>query len=124
MEYPDQYAEWLTDDAVGLGYAGMGIMPEHTKDGMRRYIVQGLDPGGFLTACLIGDLYLAVRTADTVNSRNLHAIVEWIMYYAPPGCYGSEAKVANWSKDVDQVRSSYVQWLKKREVWHLMLNTR
>jgi hypothetical protein len=123
-EYDDQYAKWLEDAEASLDYIGMGVMPVHTKDSMSRYLLHGMPPGGFLTSCLVGDLFAACQMADTANSRNLHAIAQWIMHYAPPECYGSVQKVEAWLADHNAVRSSYVSWLKKKEVWHLMLNTR
>jgi hypothetical protein len=43
------------------------IIPELTRTGILRYVEQGIQPGGFLTAVLSNDLYNATGKADRQN---------------------------------------------------------
>lgn len=61
-------------------------IPEHTKDGIRRYVEHHCQPGGFLTAVICGNLFEAVRRADLSNRRNIVLIALWFDRYFPGLC--------------------------------------
>jgi hypothetical protein len=64
--------------------------------GVVRYVEQGLQPGGFLTAVLEDSLKEAAMQADDVNQTKLF---EWacVMYNdVPMDARGSKEKVAKW----------------------------
>ena len=71
----------------------------HMADGMRRYIENGIMPGGFLTAILCNDLMGAARKGDVANCRCLSDWATWLYNYAPPTCFGSEERVAAWTSE-------------------------
>jgi hypothetical protein len=71
-------------------------LPESLRAGMRRYIEDGIGPGGFLTTCLENDLMGALRFANNTNLQHLEEIVEWIYWESPHDCWGSKEKVAAW----------------------------
>lgn len=102
-----------------LKYMGMEV-PAHTQQSLEHYLVRGLHPGGFLESCLAGDMYRAVRVADTGNRQMLWAIVTWIMDNAPEGSWGSYDTVNNWCADQGGCRSSYAQTLEKALVWKIL----
>ena len=52
-------------------------LPVGLRDGMRRYIEDGVEPGGFLTAVLANNLRDAVFYADDENLPRLADIVRW-----------------------------------------------
>ncbi len=71
-------------------------LPEHMQGAMRRYVENGIEPGGFLTAVLCNDLMRAIGRADSINKGRIHDYVTWLYNSAPPSCFGSEEKVTAW----------------------------
>lgn len=72
------------------------ILPEHMQGGMKRYIEDGIPPGGFLYAVLCNDLMGAVRKADDINQHRLIDYARFLYNEAPSNCYGSPQKVEAW----------------------------
>ena len=107
------FSEW---DDYTVTYTGQEI-PPHTQSALENYLIRGYQPGGFLTACLTGDLYRAVQSADTANRSNLWAIVRWIMNYAPEGSWGSAEAMRAWTADKGGRRSQYREQCEKRKTW-------
>lgn len=79
-----------------LGDANWSLIPEHCRDGLRRYIEEGAESGGFIAAVVENDLRRAVESADFVNRRALDGYVMFLNNYAPPACWGSPSKVGRW----------------------------
>lgn len=71
-------------------------VPEHLRDGLRSYILQGLPPGGFLSAVLEHDLFQSFARADDESRAGLFGLVSWIYNHAPGGCHGNREKVTEW----------------------------
>lgn len=72
------------------------MLPEHMQDGMRRYVEQGIPPGGFATAVLENKLAESFLKADTDNT---HYMREWAVFMweeMPTAAWGSTEKVAAW----------------------------
>jgi hypothetical protein len=65
-------------------------------DAIRRYIVDGLPPGHFLTAIIDNDLREAVMRADDENMPNIPAFVAYFYNEAPADCWGSSHKRQDW----------------------------
>jgi len=74
-------------------YSGL---PEGLRNGMKRYVEDGIRPGGFLTACLENNLTGAVNRADATNLPRLQDIVRWLYNEAPGSCWGSVDQVHAW----------------------------
>ena len=68
-------------------------IPDRMMGGLKRYIEDGTEPGGFLTAVLENDLERAVSNADEENMANLPAYVAYLYNEAPMGCWGSRKRV-------------------------------
>jgi len=85
-EYEDYYRE----------QAEHHELPDYMIDGLVRYIVHGIEPGGFLSSVLENDLAWAAARADAVNRRNLFRYASFLLYGAPNGCWGSKSKVQEW----------------------------
>jgi len=102
------------DSAVS--YTGQSV-PEHTQEALENYLIRGYQPGGFLTACLTGDLFRAVQSADTANRGMIYAIVLWIMHNAPEGSWGSYPAVENWCADKGGRRTQYREQCEKSKTW-------
>lgn len=102
-----------------LKYVGMEI-PEHAQQSLEDYLIKGWSPGGFLTSCLAGDMWRAVRVADTGNRRMLWAIVTWIMDNAPEGSWGNYEAVEDWCNDKNGRRTVYAVACEKARVWEIL----
>lgn len=77
--------------------ADWSLIPEHLRDGLRRYIEQGVMPGGFLTAVLSNDLVESVGRADAESLPRLRDIIQFIYWHAPSRCWGSPEVIDEWS---------------------------
>ena len=80
-----------------LNFEGYDL-PWHTRDALVRYVEQGVYPGGFLTAVLCNELFLAVAHADSENQRALADIVKFIYNRVPTGAWGSAQATRDWVK--------------------------
>lgn len=78
-------------------YRGFAI-PDYMIEGLDLWIRFGVLPGDFLVAVLCNDLMEACGRADETNLRNLPAYCAYLYNQAPPGCFGSSAKVEAWIK--------------------------
>ena len=71
-------------------------IPPHMQEALRRYIVQGIRPGQFLSAVLSNNLERAVGHADAENLPLLKLYVQWLYNVAPSTCWGSMAAMEAW----------------------------
>lgn len=71
-------------------------IPEHMRDGIVRYIENGIEPGSFLTAVICNDLTQACACADSQNRRLLFEYIDFFYNYAPRSCWGSREKFDSW----------------------------
>jgi len=71
-------------------------LSEKNIDPIKRFINEGLEPGGFLFMVLCNDLAGACKHADVYNRRKLFEYIEFLSNHAPEICWGSKAKVNNW----------------------------
>ena len=75
-----------------------GRLPHHLQGGVKRYIEEGVPPGGFLTAVIENNLRLAVGHADNISLAALPQIV-WFFHNESPGdCWGTPEKMKLWMK--------------------------
>lgn len=75
-------------------------VPQHTQAAIVRFVEHGYMPGGFLTALLTNNLFLAVDTADRLNKAAIPEIVRWVFNNLPLGAYGTEDKMMDWCRKV------------------------
>ena len=75
------------------------LLPEHLRDGMRRYIEEHFRPDGdFLFGVLINNFIEACGPADSISIQHLPEIALFLYNEAPSGCWGSTRKVEKWLK--------------------------
>lgn len=80
---------------MALDFTGFDAIPEHTRGALERYVEHRIQPGSFLYAVLVGDLYTAVERADSTNQRALVDIAQFIWRKLPGNIYGSAENVEN-----------------------------
>lgn len=71
-------------------------IPQHTKEGLDRYVKEGIPTGDFLYAVLTNDLFEACGRADIYNQENLFDICSYIYNHLPSTCWGSREAVKEW----------------------------
>lgn len=75
-------------------------------DAIKRYLYDGLTPGGFLIAVLANDLAGAASRADADNRRNLAAYGHVLMFLLPVAAWGSYETVGKWLLLDDEGRAA------------------
>lgn len=95
-----------------LRCAGIEI-PQHTKDSLNRYFINGWLPGGFCESMLAHDYERAITVADQANKQVFWDIATWIQENAPSGSAGSYSIVNDWASDKNSVRSTFAQQAQK-----------
>lgn len=63
---------------------------------LRRYVLFGEKPGGFLCAVIENDLFKAVGYADPTSQDLLPDIVEYLSNYPPSNSHGSVERRRKW----------------------------
>jgi hypothetical protein len=71
-------------------------IPERMKGGIRRYVYDGIPPGGFLMAIMEGNLVNAWILADTENRVILHHYAHLVYDFMPSFMMGSKEKVVDY----------------------------
>lgn len=71
-------------------------LPAYMEAPARRYIENGINPGGFLTAVLCNDLVGAFARADSANHAHMHEWAKWLHNDIPAPAWGSPEKVKAW----------------------------
>jgi hypothetical protein len=71
-------------------------IPQHCREGLRRYVEHGVPTGHFLEALLSNDLRETYARADDENGRHVRDYVMWLYNEAPCGCWGSPEKYRDW----------------------------
>ncbi len=72
------------------------IIDEAILDGLCRFAVDGIRPGGFLSAVLENDLFESMKRADAENFAALRELMIFVHQELPAPCWGSRKKVAKW----------------------------
>lgn len=83
---------------MSLQNAKWDLIPTHMRDGVRRWVENGIAPGHFLKAVICNDLKEALGRADDLNRARLFDYVSFFYSYAPIGCWGSPEKFDEWKK--------------------------
>lgn len=91
---PEAYAAAIgrEDWAEGMNR----YVPSHMQFGVIRYILFGVQGGDFLKSLVEGNLFDALRSADSTNIDNLKNYGYFFINSAPCDCYGSVEVVSSW----------------------------
>jgi hypothetical protein len=89
-------------------------------EGIENYLLFGYEPGGFLSAVLAGDLFLAASRADHLNFQRLAEIARTVYHNMPAGTIGSYEIINEWIKDKSGRRAHYAETKKKEYVWKVL----
>ena len=90
---------------------------------IHNFVLNGLPPGGFTTALLSNDLFMALARADYWNVSNLKRITDSVTLRLPPQSYGSYDKVNDWINDVDGRRTEYAEKYRSLKIYNKMSDT-
>ena len=75
---------------------GAHLIPGHMIGGIKRYILHGIPPGGFMSALLSNDFFGAANKADEENGEALMGWARFLYNHVPAGSYGSPARFDAW----------------------------
>ena len=89
-----KYIQWSTGNSL-------------LDEAIENYLIHGFAPGGFLTAVLSNNLFLAIGRADHWNRKALPDIVQQISQNMPGNSYGDPQTVQDWLDNKDNRRSNY-----------------
>jgi len=89
-------------------------------EALENYLIYGFEPGGFLTAVLTNNLFLAASRADHHNRERLARIAEAVYHNMPSISFGSPEAVRNWLKDKDARRSEYARRKQKEYTFKVL----
>jgi len=73
-------------------------LPEHIREGMRRYIEEGCPPGRFLQHVIKNKLVDSFGLADPTNKVRMHDICSFMYNQAPLPCWGNATRYNEWIK--------------------------
>lgn len=82
-------------EQIELGFQECNL-PEYMKEGVLRYIFDGILSGSFLGAILENNLVGAFKFADDNNLASMKDWVRFLYWHLPSNCWGSEKKVKKW----------------------------
>jgi hypothetical protein len=86
----------MTDAEVyRLRLAARGV-PEHLRNGLLRWVMDGIRPGDFLFCVLSNDLMGAFRRADPESRAGIWPLILFLENDAPTGCYGGPRVTQAW----------------------------
>lgn len=71
-------------------------IPEHMRQSLIYYVLEGLEPGSFMSAVLSNDLAESVGRADHINREKLFNYVQFIYNVMPSESWGSSEKIFSW----------------------------
>ena len=71
-------------------------IPDHTFEGIKNYVLDGIPPGGFLEAVFCNNLKESFGRADAKNREAIADIVRFLYNEIPHTCWGSPGRVKNW----------------------------
>jgi hypothetical protein len=71
------------------------LIPEYMREGLRKWIDDGIEPGGFLQAVLKNQFAQAVTRADGMNTLILRSYAHFL-FTCPSDCWGSEDAYKAW----------------------------
>lgn len=71
-------------------------IPLALREGLFRYVSNGVKPGDFLTAVLENNLKMAYWLADPNSRTAIPHIIQYLHWEAPSECHGSPEKVKAW----------------------------
>jgi hypothetical protein len=90
---PDRQLEWLQERGLCLHIEDI---PRHMHDGIIRFVLRGVPPGGFAMSVLGNDLSGAIQRADRINIHHLKAWVSFVHNDLPANSCGNPEKVTHW----------------------------
>ena len=90
------YSLW--EDKLEKGFIRCDI-PSRMHGGIRRYVLEGITLGDFLTYVFHDSLKYAAHAADEGNQRLLMKYAQFIMDWVPTDAQGSEEKFTKWCRN-------------------------
>jgi len=71
-------------------------IPLVTFNGLERYVIKGIRPGGYLNAVICNNLFQALGQADQHNRHAIGTLATFINSKCPAACFGNPELVQDW----------------------------
>jgi hypothetical protein len=107
-------------DIQGVFEIPNDIFNNYMVEALELYLFLGIEPGGYTTALLSGNLYLASARADHFNAPLMTRQAKWIYLEFPNGSFGNEGNFKNWCKDTNGIRSDWAEKQKTAHMWKIL----
>lgn len=88
LEFERPVSEWFDGQ--------YSLIPERMQAALKRYVVDRIKPGSFLTAVITNDLRGAFDHADEENSKLVGLYVRWFINVPPWSCWGNVKNMQAW----------------------------
>jgi hypothetical protein len=86
----------LREDMLNEGLRASPTLPLRMVTALRAYIMDGVEPGSFLTSVICNDLRGSIFSADGDNRTRIEQFVRLFNDYAPGPCWGSKDRMTRW----------------------------
>lgn len=74
-------------------------IPEHLRDGLARYLLDGIKPGSFMRHVIANDLYhAAIAAGDAVSLQDLRSLALLLIWCAPDEAHGNPEALESWGR--------------------------
>lgn len=85
----------VANDRLNAGFKRYDI-PGYMQEGIRGYVLNGREVGGFLSALFSNDLRHTFERADLTNQRKVGDYVRFMFNNMPAGSWGNERNFTEW----------------------------
>jgi hypothetical protein len=75
------------------------LIPERMREALKRYVIDRIAPGSFLTRIIQNDLKGAFDYADDENIKLIGLYLLWLENFPPARSWGSPSAMAKWLKE-------------------------
>ncbi|NDD53226.1 hypothetical protein EBZ39_05025 [bacterium] len=93
LQFERPVEEWFTGQ--------YSLIPERMQDAIKRYVIDRVKPGSFLTAVITNNLRRAFDYADDENVKLIGLYVQWFTDFPPALCWGDEQSMNKWLRERD-----------------------
>ena len=108
------------DNVSGILDIPDDVFNSYVIPGIELYLFEGIEPGGYLTALISGNLYMAACRADHQNSPRLADQAKWLLLNFPDNSFGTPENFKNWIKDKNKIRSTWAETMRTQHMWKIL----
>ena len=108
------------DNVSGIFHIPNDIFHSYTIPGIELYLFEGIEPGGYLTSLISGNLYMAACRADHLNKPRLADQAKWVLLNFPDESFGTPENFKKWLNDKNKIRSTWAETMRTQHMWKIL----